>query len=144
MFFRGIFKIFTNIKFFLDFCQFAIDVKGLLEKYENGNSILPIKLINNQNQTEFNKWVDDWGASNNFTIQDYQENLKFNFEVVKKTKSQKDPNNNFTIRLRPLKKNIFQSGDLIAFQIGENQNERYYSIAKDFNDNIFLRLMKKG
>ena len=125
-----------------DFCQFAIDVKGLLEKYENGNSILPIKLINNQNQTEFNKWVDDWGASNNFTIQDYQENLKFNFEVVKKTKSQKDPNNNFTIRLRPLKKNIFQSGDLIAFQIGENQNERYYSIAKDFNDNIFLSIKR--
>ena len=125
-----------------DFCQFAIDVNGLLEKYENGNSILPIKLINNQNQTEFNKWVDDWGAINNFIIQGYQENLKLDFEVIKKTKSQKDPNNNFTIRLRPLKKNVFQSGDLIAFQIGENQNERYYSIAKDFNDNIFLSIKR--
>ena len=125
-----------------DFCQFAIDVNELLKKYENCNPIIPIKLINNQSQTEFNSWLDQWVKHNNFNTLKYEEDKKIDFEIINKTSSEKDPNNNFTMTLRPLSKILFQSGDLIAIKIKEEVEERYYSIAKNFDENIFLGLKK--
>ena len=129
-------------KSYPDFCQFALDVSELLKKYEDGNPIMPIKLINNQSQTEFNSWLDQWVKHNSFNTLKYEEDKKVDFEIINKTSSEKDPNNNFTMTLRPLSKILFQSGDLIAIKIKEEVEERYYSIAKNFDGNIFLGLKK--
>ena len=129
-------------KSYPDFCQFALDVSELLKKYENGNPIMPIKLINNQSQTEFSSWLDQWVKHNNFNTLKYEEDKKVYFEIINKTSSEKDPNNNFTMTLRPLSRILFQSGDLIAFKVDKESDERYYSIAKNIDENIFLGLKK--
>ena len=125
-----------------DFCQFAIDVNEILENTLNATAKVPLKLINNQSKEDFKEWMENWTKANELTKTDFTAEEKNSFEIVSRTYSKKDPNKNFTLELKPERKLVFQSGDLIAIKPPEMDEERYYSIAKNFNNNIFLSLRR--
>ena len=125
-----------------DFCQYAIDVNETLENTLNATAKVPLKLINNQSKEDFKEWMESWTKANELTKTDFNVEEKNSFEIISRTYSKKDPNKNFTLEMKPERKLVFQSGDLIAIKPPEMDEERYYSIAKNFNNNIFLSLRR--
>ena len=125
-----------------DFCQYAIDVNETLENTLNATAKVPLKLINNQSKEDFKEWMESWTKANELTKTDFNVEEKNSFEIISRTYSKKDPNKNFTLEMKPERKLVFQSGDLIAIKPPEIDEERYYSIAKNFNNNIFLSLRR--
>jgi len=125
-----------------DFCQYAKDVNQVLENSKNGTPNVPLKLINNQSKEEYNEWIENWTKVNELTKQDLTDQDLSSFKLIEKTSAKKDPNKNFTLELKPEKKLVFQSGDLIAIKPPNIEEERYYSIAKNFDNNIFLSLRR--
>ena len=127
-----------------DFCQFAIDVNEEISNDKNAKNILPLKLINNQSQSEFENWLKSWGNINNIDMSIQIENNleKDLFKVISKTNADKDPNSNFTLLLKSLQLKTFQSGDLLAIKPTNDEEERSYSIAKTLDNEIFLSLRK--
>ena len=127
-----------------DFCQFAIDVNEQITKDKNSKNILPLKLINNQSQSEFDSWLKSWGIQNNInTSIQIENNLEKDlFKVISKTDAEKDPNSNFTLLLKSLQLKTFQSGDILAIKPTNDDEERSYSIAKTLDNEIFLSLRK--
>ena len=47
---------------YLKFCQFAKDVSAALEQSDQSKTFLPLKLINKQSASEFEKWYLEWIA----------------------------------------------------------------------------------
>ena len=127
-----------------DFCQFAIDVNEEISNDKNAKDILPLKLINNQSQSEFENWLKSWGTQNKINTSIEIENVLKNdlFHVISKTNAEKDPNSNFTLLLKSPHLKTFQSGDLLAIKPPNDENERSYSIAKTLENEIFLSLRK--
>ena len=125
-----------------DFCQYAKDVSQVLEKTSNGKANVPLKLINNQSKEEFKEWIENWTKVNNLKKSDLSIEERYHFRIKNKSHSKKDPNKNFTLELQPEKSIAFQSGDLIAIKPPDMDEERYYSIAKNYENNIFLSLRR--
>ena len=129
-------------KSYPDFCQYAKDVNQVLENTKNGTSNVPLKLVNNQSKEEYNEWMENWTKVNELTKHDLSTYDLSSFKVIEKTSAKKDPNKNFTLQLKPERKLVYQSGDLIAIKPPNTDEERYYSIAKNLDDNIFLSLRR--
>ncbi len=125
-----------------DFCKYALDVSEVLNEDVNGKEISEICLINNQSKLEYQKWFDYWVNYNKFESIPTQKEDIHEFRILNKTQAKKDPNNNFKIELKPSRKIIFRSGDLIAFKPPKSNEERYYSIGKNNENNILLSLKK--
>ena len=125
------------------FCQFAIEIDNELQKKKNWNSILPICKINNQSFAGFKNWGFQLNAKIKTELHLKQSVQKIKkqqtFTVVEKSKLNKD--NTYLIRLKPIKKIKFTSGDLLSIRPKEDNIERLYSIGKVDND-IVLSIKK--
>lgn len=120
------------------YCQFAIKVDGLLHSNSNLEPVHPLVKINDQSDSAFEDWVRTWNA-----------HTGMNLEVVlsrKKNKSKKEQSftviersplnvdNTALLRLRPKKRERFQSGDLLNVIPPGDTFARQYSIARIDND----------
>lgn len=128
---------------YAQFCQFAIEIDTELQNHSNCHSILPICKINNQSFADFKNWGLQLDAKIETELQLKQTAQKIKkqqtFTVVHKTELNKD--NTFLIRLKPIKKIKFTSGDLLSIRPKEDNIERLYSIGKVDND-IVLSIKK--
>ena len=126
-----------------DYCKFAITIDNAFKNKEKFSSILPLYKINNQNFADFKNWAIQWSAKTNIELHLKKKIIKpkkqQTFSVISKTILNID--NSFLIRLRPIKKLKFTSGDLLAITPKEDNIERLYSVGKIEND-ILLSIKK--
>ena len=122
-----------------DYCGFAITVDTLLQTKEKWVETLPLYKINNQDFRAFQDWGTQWSESTGIQI-----NLKAPPKKKKRYKEkpfrvEQPPSLNvddtFLLRLRPLKRAKFKSGDLAGI-IASDGMERQYSIAKIDGDMV--------
>ncbi|WCC45329.1 PepSY domain-containing protein [Tenacibaculum finnmarkense] len=126
-----------------DYCKFAIDIDNALEKHPKFEKITALYKINNQDFLAFKKWELEWCQKTGIDLQ-----LKLNiqkhkkqqqFSVVSKTLLNNDAC--FLIRLKPIKKIKFTSGDLMAIIPKKDGVKRLYSVGKIEND-VLLSVKK--
>ena len=128
-----------------DFCKYAIDVDEMLKAHKSFTQLLPMVKINNQSFTAFEDWAKDWGNHTKIPITIEKPKVNVNlkklcsFSVVNRSDLNEDAT--FLIRLKPTKKQKFQSGDLLSFYPESDLVERQYSIGKIDND-IVLSVKK--
>lgn len=122
-----------------DFCKFAFDVDtAFLEK--NIAQLVPPFTINDKSFESFEQWVHLWTSKVAVPITIPQEHLVSRpkqtkaFEVVAKTDIKDNPDNTFTITLKPKHTLHFTSGDLLAVYPNDDYRERLYSIGKITNN----------
>ena len=126
-----------------EYCKFAIDVNNALKTNKNFTSVLSLYKINNQNFNDFKTWGIQWTQKTNIDLQLKQKLVKSKkkqaFSVINTTELNTDAS--FLIRLRPLKKMRFSSGDLLAITPKNDNIKRLYSVGKIDND-ILLSIKK--
>lgn len=117
-----------------DYCQFAIKVDGLLQGQEGFSPLLPLYKINNASEVAFRDWVKNWSVATTTPVQlkvseSKKKRLSFkDFEVIERTSTNLDET--FLLKLKPLKRTTFSSGDLLAILPENSEAARQYSIAK--------------
>lgn len=132
-------------KAYTHYCKFAIDVEQLFKQKTDWKETIPLRKVNNQSYTDFKSWVDLWSKTTNIPLEIEPPKHEINpkkikeFKVISSTELNKD--DTFLLRLRPLKKAKFKSGDLIGFRPKEDLVERLYSVGKIDND-ILLSIKK--
>ncbi|WP_298517113.1 PepSY domain-containing protein [uncultured Kordia sp.] len=128
-----------------EFCKYAVDIDAILKTHGNFESIMPICKINNQSFTAFQDWAKQWGNHTKIPIKIEKPKVNVNlkklrsFSVVKRSELNED--DTFLIRLKPTKKQKFQSGDLLSFYPESDLIARQYSIGK-INNDIVLSVKK--
>jgi len=128
-----------------EFCKYAIDVDELLQKHANFKAVMPVFKINNQSFTAFEEWAKEWAKQTEISIAIDKPKANINlkklreFSVVERSDLNEDET--FLIRLKPAKKQKFQSGDLLSFYPENDLVERQYSIGKVDTD-IVLSVKK--
>ncbi|WP_339697992.1 PepSY domain-containing protein [uncultured Marixanthomonas sp.] len=121
-----------------DYCQFAIDVDKALQQHPNFHQELPIYKINNQDATDFEHWAIRWATQHNLHLQleplDSGKKVapQHNFTVINRTELNRD--DTFLLQLRPTKKQVFESGDLLEIIPPNERIARLYSIAEVAGD----------
>ncbi|WP_194766883.1 PepSY domain-containing protein [Tamlana sp. I1] len=127
------------------FCKYAILIDSMLQVNQKFIPNLPLHKINNQSFSEFNSWVQSWGASKNLSLQVEAPERKVpskkakQFKVVKRTELNSDPS--FLLELEPVEKTKFTSGDLLSITPKNDDLPRQYSIGK-VGGNIILSIKK--
>lgn len=117
-----------------DYCQFAIDVDEILQTGKEFQRILPLYRINDENFTDFEKWVKKYSDKINLQLNIERPHKKrkklkqIAFEVIERTEINQD--NTFLLRLKPKRWPKFTSGDLLSIFPNETDTARQYSIAK--------------
>ncbi|MCK8481653.1 PepSY domain-containing protein [Psychroserpens algicola] len=128
-----------------DYCKYAEDVDMLLTSHQNFQQKLEVFKINNQSFDAFQNWIQQWEKAYGLTLQIKPPKVisdsKYTrqFRVVERTELNNDAT--FMLRLQPIKKVAFQSGDLLAFRPDDSQAERLYSIAR-IGDEVLLSIKK--
>ncbi|MEM6718303.1 MAG: PepSY domain-containing protein [Bacteroidota bacterium] len=128
-----------------EFCKYAVDVDGLLQQHPNFESVMPVFKINNQSFTAFQDWAKEWAKQTEIPIAISTPKATINlkklreFSVVERSDLNKD--GTFLIRLKPSKKQKFQSGDLLSLYPESDLVERQYSIGK-VDEDIVLSVRK--
>lgn len=116
------------------FCRFGIKVDELLQQHPEFTPSLPLHKIDDQSEEEFEQWVQKWNKRMGMNLEVSLSSKKrkktkdLSFEVVECTPLNID--NTALIRLKPIKKVAFQSGDLLNIIPPEGSTPRSYSIAK--------------
>jgi sulfite reductase (NADPH) flavoprotein alpha-component len=125
-----------------DFCQFALDVdRGF--KAKQAHQFLPPFKINDRSLEAFNQWINSFSRASSLALKIPDKKLVSppkqtkSFRVVSKTKVVANPDNTFIISLKPIRKQYFNSGDLLAVYPENDYRERLYSIGK-VNGNVQL------
>jgi len=125
-----------------DFCQFALNVdRGF--KAKQAHQFLPPFKINDRSLEAFNQWIYSFNKASGLALQIPQKKLVSSpkqtkdLQVVSKTEVVSSPDDTFIITLKPIKKQRFNSGDLLAVYPENDYRERLYSIGK-VNGNIQL------
>lgn len=127
------------------YCQFAIELDGLLGSQEGFSSTLPLYKINNQSFEAFADWSKQWGLVTETDVQVKRPKQKRTrakqrpFEVIHKTELNVD--DTYVLQLKPKKKIAFQSGDLWEIVPKEDEVPRWYSIAR-YRDTVLLSIKK--
>lgn len=137
-------------KSYADYCAFAHQVDSLLAKQEWTSALLPIHTVNDRSTEEFVQWANQWSTKSSITLVTSPAvysvkvpGLK-KFTVIEKTSVTAD-NSTFKIVLKPNKKHVFQSGDLLAIYPADNNQERFYSVGKvNGNVQLIVKLFEKG
>ncbi|WP_299365666.1 PepSY domain-containing protein [Winogradskyella sp.] len=128
-----------------DFCKYAIVVDALLQKHLSYIPVLPLFKINNQSFEAFKTWMQKWNESTNQDLKIVQSQPQVNRKKLKDLEvihnSGCNVDNTFLLQLKPVKKQRFQSGDLLAFYPEEDHIERQYSIGR-VGDTILLSIKK--
>ena len=132
-----------------NFCSFAIKIEELLNSHSSFAQVSPLEKVNNQSDTDFLNWVNTWNKNSKINLVlspvNYKENVesKQSFKVLQKTTINSD--NTFLVRLSPIDKEFFQSGDLLSVFPPDDKKPRYYSIARIKNDILLsVKLHEKG
>lgn len=115
-----------------NYCQFAIEVDGLLQENSNFNRFLPLYKVNNQSFDALVGWSKNWTNASGHPLilnqgKKERPSKKIMFKVVQRSPLNGD--DTFLIHMLPSKKLKFQSGDLWEF-VAEDGISRWYSIAK--------------
>lgn len=127
------------------FCAFGKKVNQLFAEkgYEQQ---MPIALIDEEEEQEkaFENWATQWSAQTGYDIgllPTHQKKLfpLKDFKVVERTELNVD--DTFMLKLSPVNKIKFQSGDLLQIQVEGSDKRREYSIAK-VNEEILLSIKK--
>lgn len=130
-----------------NFCQYALDVEEALAKNEYGRASSPPVLIHNKSWPNFKKWAESWSkkTDNPFSLPAQLKTKKeklYSFQILDK-RFVKDPyDETFILKLKPLKKLKFQSGDLLAIYPPNDPIERLYSIGKYAEGHILLSIKR--
>ena len=132
-----------------DFCQFALDVDTALAENPNARPFQKPFLIHNKSYVSFNSWVQAWQTQMQLnlaipaTLTPNTKGIKrYPFKVIDKQFVQDKFDETFVLRIKPLKKMSFQSGDLMAIWPPDDPVERLYSIGKDKNGDILLSIKR--
>lgn len=132
-------------KAYTHYCKFALDVEQLFKQETDWKETIPLGKVNNQSYTDFKSWVELWSKTTGIPLEIEPPKHEINpkkikdFKVISSTELNKD--DTFLLRLRPLKKAKFKSGDLIGFRPKEDLVERLYSVGKIEQD-ILLSIKK--
>ncbi|MEM8928349.1 MAG: PepSY domain-containing protein [Bacteroidota bacterium] len=127
------------------YCQFAIELDGLLALKEDFTLGVPLYKINNQSFEAFKDWVNGWSLATGVQIQvdapkrKIKKSKSHAFEVVQKTALNLD--DTYLLHLKPKRKLKFRSGDLWEYTPQEDGIPRSYSIAK-YNGELLLSIKK--
>ncbi|WP_422107903.1 PepSY domain-containing protein [Winogradskyella sp.] len=128
-----------------DFCKYAVVVDALLQKHLNYIPTLPLFKINNQSFEAFRSWIKQWNASTGQDLKVVWRQPRVNKKALKALEvvynSGCNSDDTFLLQLKPIKKQKFQSGDLLAFYPEEDHMERQYSIGR-VEDTILLSIKK--
>jgi len=128
-----------------DYCKYAIQVDGQLQKLENWTPLLPLHKINNADFRAFQDWAILWSEHSKIKLSLQPESKRqtrrkpSTFKVIERTELNAD--NTFLLKLKPKKKEKFTSGDLLSIIPNGSDVARQYSIAKMDGD-IVLSIKK--
>lgn len=128
-----------------DYCRFAIEVDALLQDDPNFEALLPLQKINNADFISFEKWSQQWSNILELDLKveppltKKQKLKQIPFKVIERTDLNVD--DTFLLKLKPLRKVIFTSGDLLAVFPPKTSAARQYSIAQ-INSEIVLSVKK--
>ncbi|MGJ5641668.1 PepSY domain-containing protein [Formosa sp. S-31] len=131
-----------------DFCKYAFTVNETLQNSANALQLLEPYTIHDKSFESYTKWVNAWSKKVGLSIQlpgdaMQRKKKKRTFKIVAKTQAKENPDDTFTMQLKPvLGLARFQSGDLLAIQPEENSAERLYSVGKVNND-VFLSIKRQ-
>ena len=128
-----------------DFCQFAIDVEGALQKQTNATKKTSIGLVNQQSKLDFDTWKQRWckdNALSNYSETTEKSDTYEQFEVLSITDAAFHPKLTFRLSLRGNSNIKFVSGDLLAIRPKEGEQERLYSIGVGSEGEIVLYIKK--
>lgn len=128
-----------------DYCKFALKTDSLLQKQQKFQPIFPLYKINNSDTTDFKKWAKKWSNAVGIPIaltlsEEKKKKLKErSFKVLERNRLNAD--DTFLLKLKPLKKASFVSGDLLHVFPENSDISRPYSIAR-IDDTIVLSIKK--
>ncbi len=133
-----------------DFCRFAFEVNTKLAAQEWAKPLLEIHTVNDRSPEEFMKWASTWSqmAEVPLTISHGQFQLKpernQKLTVIERSQLSED-GGAFLIKLNPVSRARFTSGDLLAIYPANDYRERLYSIGKiDKTLQLSVKLHKDG
>lgn len=132
-----------------DFCKYAFTVDIALQNEANALQLLKPFTIHNKSFEAYTQWLNLWSKKVGLSIQLSEEDLpetkkkKRSFKVINKTLANQNPDDTFTVMLKPKRAlTKFKSGDLLAIQPEEQGIERLYSVGK-INGSIFLSVKRQ-
>jgi len=131
-----------------DFCQFAMDIQQEFKKNNGAKEVIPMVKIHNQSYHSLKIWAIDWQAKTelNFSLPASIETKKpvlHSFIVQEKRESSVGQDNEtFTLKLGSLSKYTLYSGDLLAVYPPGDPYERFYSIGKIADNQLFISIRK--
>lgn len=118
-----------------DFCQFAFDLHNAMARQPMLEPLLEIETINDKSTQAFVRWVNLFAQKTDTALTVNAQSLiakpsrLSTFTVTDKTEIGME-NQTFLIRLRPIAKTKFASGDLLSVYPADDLRERQYSIGK--------------
>ena len=133
-----------------DYCAFAKKIDDVLHLQSWTTKTTNLFTVNDRSADDFVKWAHDWSEKTLNAIATAPDvyNAKVpglkKLLVTEKTLVSED-NSTFKIILKPQKKQIFESGDLLAIYPANDNRERFYSIGKSGNSiQLVVKLFKNG
>lgn len=128
-----------------NYCSYAEEISEKFKNHSFFEPVIDLTKINEQSFEEFRGWANNWGAKENLPVHlelkeaSEKKDMISEFRVSEITELNEDET--FLLKLKPIRKTIFQSGDLIGITPPKVRRERLYSIAK-INGNILLSIKK--
>lgn len=122
-----------------DFCKFGYEVNNALSHQAWAKPLLEIHTVNDRSPDDFMRWATLWAQTSKIALSSLDQLLTQkpiktqSFKVTEKVESV-NAEVSFIIRLKPLKRKKFTSGDLLAIYPANDHRERLYSIGKIGND----------
>lgn len=118
-----------------DFCKFAFEVNNKILAQNWAEPLLDIHTINDKSPEEFMQWVSLWSQKTKVSLNITAKEFKIRprqlqtFTVIERS-DLAQPEGAFLIKLKPLKRVRYTSGDLLAIYPANDHRERLYSIGK--------------
>lgn len=132
------------------FCEYAYEVDRHLSELDWAVENLPVFSINDKSPDEFVQWVKVWQEKNLIPLATapslYKQKIPhlIDLEVVESAQLP-EGEDVFQVFLKPIKKNKFQSGDLLAIYPANDHRERFYSISRQKGlIQLVVKLHQKG
>ncbi|MEN0005748.1 MAG: PepSY domain-containing protein [Bacteroidota bacterium] len=129
------------------FCQFAKDVHLKLSEHPAYQQRLEPALVDRNDHYTFTQWANNWSSQNSISI-DLPDQWSLpkaplaDFSIVNTQYVDDGFAETVHLELYTKKRKAYQAGDLIAIQPHPNEEERYYSIGKLQNGNLFLAVKR--
>lgn len=130
------------------FCRYAEVVHALLNTSECSSPLLPLFKIDKGSFEELSAWIEQWSTASEIRLRSKLKRptneshpAQETFEVITNTKASEDANFTFLLTLKNNNRD-FKSGDLIAIQHAQHEEERFYSIGTNITGDLLLCIRK--